>query len=363
MPASENALSPLRDRIDAIDAQLLQMLNERASIVAEVGRVKRASGIPVYAPHRERQVIERVLARNEGPLEDRTIEAIWRELMSGSFRLELPLRVGYLGPRGSFSHMAAVRHFGSSVDFEDFRSIDDVFREISAGRLDYGLVPYENSIGGGITDTLDAFLSGGVMICAESLIDVTQCFLTNGDPALVRRIYSKPQAFEQCRRWLSARYPGVERVPTISTSEAVQIAAREEAAAAIGSDLAGSIYGVNVTHRHIEDASTNVTRFLVIASRPARPTGDDKTVIMFVTAHRPGALVDVLADFRDRGVNLSHIEKRPSGRTNWEYTFFIDADGHHEDEPLAQAIQAAQRHCVMLRVLGSFPKAGAVLGS
>jgi chorismate mutase/prephenate dehydratase len=354
-------LEALRRRIDEVDRRLIEALSERARIVARIGQAKRSAGGPIYVPHRERQVLDQVLADNPGPLPDRTIEAIYRELMSGSFVLEQPLYVGYLGPPGSFSHVAATRHFGSSVEFDDLHEIDHVFEEVAAGRCHYGLVPYENSIGGGITDTLDAFQEHDVTIYAEALIDVRQTLLANCPPGEIRRIYSKPPIFGQCRRWLGRHYPDAELVPTVSSSKAVQQAAAEAGAAAIGSALAGELYGVKPLFEQIQDKANNITRFLIIGKEAAEPTGDDKTSIMFVTAHKPGALVDVLAVFRDAQINLSHIEKRPSGRTNWEYTFFIDCDRHQRDASMAAAIGDAQRHCLSLKVLGSYPRAQRIL--
>ncbi|MCZ6834606.1 MAG: prephenate dehydratase [Planctomycetota bacterium] len=354
-------LEALRRRIDEIDLRLIQALSDRAEVVVEVGKLKQTDGTPIYAPHREKQVLEKVLGLNEGPLPGRTIEAIYRELMSGSFRLEMPLRVGYLGPEGSFSHVAATRHFGSSVDFDDLHEIEHVFKEVQAGRCHYGLVPYENSIGGGITDTLDAFQISEVTIYAEALIDVAQALLTNGPPNEILRIYSKPQIFSQCRQWLRNQYPEAELIPMASSSAAVKHAAAEPNAAAIGSELAGEIYGVKPVFTAIQDKPNNITRFLIIGTQAARPSGEDKTTIMFVTAHKPGALVDVLGVFRDASINLSHIEKRPSGRQNWDYTFFIDCDSHQEDATMKRAIDEARTHCVSLKVLGSYPKAQRVL--
>jgi len=357
----DGGLETLRRRIDEVDRRLIEALSERARIVAQIGQAKRAAGGPIYVPHRERQVLDRVLADNPGPLPDRTIEAIYRELMSGSFVLEQPLYVGYLGPPGSFSHVAATRHFGSSVEFDDLHEIDHVFEEVAAGRCHYGLVPYENSIGGGITDTLDAFQCHDVAIYAEALIDVRQTLLANCPPGEIRRIYSKPPIFGQCRRWLGRHYPDAELIPTVSSSRAVQQAAEEEGAAAIGSTLAGELYGVKPLFEQIQDKANNITRFLIIGKEAAEPTGDDKTSVMFVTVHKPGALVDVLAVFRDAQINLSHIEKRPSGRTNWEYTFFIDCDRHQRDAAMAAAIKGAQSHCLSLKVLGSYPRAQRIL--
>lgn len=363
MSANEppSTLAELRQKINSIDEQLMEALGQRARLVVEVGRVKRSDNSPIYAPHREQEVLRRVLEKNPGPLSDRTIEAIYRELMSGSFALELGLRVGFLGPEGSFSHMAAVRQFGSSVEFSDLHTIDGVFEEVAKEHVNYGLVPYENSIGGGITDTLDAFQTTDVTVYAEALIDVSQCLLANCDPNEIKKIYSKPQVFDQCRRWLANRFPNMALIPTDSTATAVKQAAGEEHAGAIGSELAGEIYGVNRIYERIQDKPHNVTRFLVIGKQHAEPSGDDKTAIMFVTAHKPGALVDVLGVFRDRNINLSHIEKRPSGQVNWEYTFFIDCDAHQTNETMRAAIEEAREHCKELKVLGSYPRATRVL--
>jgi chorismate mutase/prephenate dehydratase len=361
-PAADEAhLADLRRRIDEIDGRLVQLLSERAGIVVTVGKSKQSHGTPIYAPHREAEILSRAIDGNTGPLSDRTIEAIFREMMSGSFALELPLRVGCLGPPGSFSHIAAVRHFGASVECTDLGTIDGVFAEVAARRCHYGLVPYENSIGGSITDTLDALVEHEVTIYAEALIEVTHALLANCGPSDVRRIYSKREVFSQCRQWLNRQYPDAELMTMESSAAAVQRAVGEQHAAAIGSALAGELYGVNLLFEQIQDKPNNITRFLVIGREAALPTGDDKTTIMFVTADKPGALVDVLAVFRDAEINLSHIEKRPSGRTNWEYTFFIDCEGHRSDEKLAAALAGARDHCVSLKVLGSYPRAKRIL--
>lgn len=354
-------LEELRKRIDEIDDRLIQALTDRARVVVEVGRTKRGDGTPIYAPDREKRVLERVLSRNEGPLGDRTIEAIYRELMSGSFSLELPLRIGYLGPPGSFSHGAAVSYFGSSVEHVEHARILEVFEDVAKRRAQYGLVPYENSIGGSVTDTLDAFRDCEVSVYAEALVEVNQCLLANVPLESITRVHSKPDAFNQCRRWLAQRLPEVELVATSSTSRAVLEASRDPGSAAIGSPFAGELYGVNVLYERIADNASNITRFLVLSRESARPTGEDKTSLMFTTADKPGALVDVLNEFRSAGVNLTHIEKRPSGRENWEYTFFVDATGHREDAPVAAAIEGARGHCVSLKVLGSYPRATRIL--
>lgn len=363
------ALDELRRRIDEIDQRLVALLNERAAVVVEVGRFKRASGVPIYAPHREAEVLDRVLAASHGPLPARAIEGIYRELMSGSFALERPLRIGYLGPPGTFSHAAATAQFGSSVEFDDLHAISAVFDAVRGGHVDYGVVPIENSTGGGIAEALDALLesAGEVTIYAEVLVAIRHNLLANCAPADVRRIHSKPEIFAQCRHWLANQYPNAEQVPAPSSSRAVQIAGEDIerdpgcGAAAIGSELAGQIHGVNLLFAGIEDNPQNITRFFVLAREAAAPSGDDKTSIMFRTADTPGALVRVLSVFDRAEINLSHIDKRPSRRTNWDYTFFIDAGGHRDDPNLTYAIREAMAHCRDLTVLGSYPRAKRVL--
>ena len=354
-------LENLRQRIDTLDQQLVALLSERAKVVVDVGEFKRGSDTPIYAPHREREVLDRALAHNNGPLSNRTIEAIYRELMSGSFQLEKPLAIAHLAPNGSFSHIAAIRHFGSSVECVGVPSIDRVFREVAAGHCNYGLVPYENSTSGSITDTLDAFHDHDVTIYAEALIDIRHCLLCNGPTNEITKIASKPQVITQCRKWLTAMFPNVEIIETASSAQAVKLAAHDPQIGAIGSALAGQEHNVEIAVENVQDHSENITRFLILAKEVAQPTGDDKTTVMFTTKHEPGALVDVLAAFRDNGINLSHIDKRPSGRVNWNYTFYIDADAHRETPEMKQAVETASTHCTSIEILGSYPKAGQVL--
>lgn len=368
-PAVTPDLRGFREKVDRVDHQIVSLLNERARLIVDIGKVKREAGIPIYAPHREQEVLRRVLAANQGPLPDRTMEAVYRELMSGSFALEHPLRIGYLGPPGSFSHQAAVKQFGSSVSFEDLHEIEGVFTEVRRGHCNYGLVPIENSTGGGIVETLDAFrgTTGDVSIYAEVLIEVHQNLLANCEPSKIRRIHSKPEVFSQCRNWLSTQFPHAELVAAPSSSRAVQIAKAEHdadpasGAAAIASTLAGQLYGLNSLFTDIEDNTHNITRFFVISQQAAQPCGKDKTSVMFNTADKPGALVSVLQVFERAGINLSHIDKRPSGRLNWSYTFFIDAIGHRDEPKMMAAIADARAHCLEMVVLGSYPIAQRVL--
>src|SRR3954453_7421015 len=355
------ALEPLRAQIDALDHQIVDLLNARARGVVEIGKVKQRRNEPVYAPDREKVVLDKVRDLNRGPLPNRSLEAVYRELMSGSFALEKPLRIGYLGPAGTFSHAAAVRKFGSSVEYVDLADIPAVFEEVVRGHTDYGLVPVENSLHGGVIDTLDAFLSSSAKICAEVLMSVHHNLMSKAPWDQVKTIYSKPEVFAQCRRWLSTTAKDRDVQPAASTSKAAEMAGQQPGIAAIGSALAGDIYGLHVLFENIEDNPDTVTRFFVIGREAARKTGEDKTAIMFTTAHKPGALAEVLDVFKENGINLTDIEKRPSKKVNWEYYFFIDAQGHVDNPNMTKAIGEAKQHCLQLTVLGSYPRATEVL--
>lgn len=367
-PIDDRALAELRDKIDDVDRRLIELLNTRARLVVEVGNLKRAADIPIYAPHREVAVLAKVIALNTGPLPERTIEAIYREMMSGSFHLEQPLRIGFLGPEGSYCHLAAMRHFGASVEFENLRAADGAFTEVARGHVDYALVPIENTTGGGITQTLDAFTRyhDSVSIYGEVQLEVHRCLLSNAQPHDIKRIYATQTVFGHCRQWLAVQFPHAERRSTASTADAVDQALADQAAgdtcvAAIGSALAGEIHGLHVLFPDIEDQPNNITRLLILSKQRALPSGNDKTSIMFTTADKPGALAEVLAAFQRQGINLTHIDKRPSGRVNWEYKFFVDAVMHRDDERSAQAIEDARSHCKELTVLGSYPASQRVL--
>jgi chorismate mutase/prephenate dehydratase len=350
-------LEALRQKIDELDAQIVRLLNDRARIVVQVGKLKADAGAPIYAPDRERKILDKVKAANTGPLPDETLVAIWRELMSGSFRLERPLRIAYLGPEGTFSHVAAMQKFGASVEYMPVKDITSVFEEVSRDHADYGLVPIENSTGGSIADTLDCFHQTTAIVCGEVLTPVHQNLLANCPLAAIQRIYSKPQVFNQCRRWLNQNFQQMHLEPVNSTAEGAAIAAKTPGAAAIGSALAGELNGLKVVCANIEDNPRNTTRFLVIGRHAAAPSGEDKTALMFTVAHKAGALCDVLEVFRRTGINLTKLESHPAGNRNWEYFFFADAEGHADQEPMATALKEAAGHCSHLRVLGSFPRA------
>lgn len=359
--APDPKLEAFRLKIDELDAEIVQLLNRRAEVVVEIGKIKQQTNAPIYAPDREKAVLTKLRQLNQGPLPDRCLEAVYRELMSGSFALERPLRIGYLGPTGSFSHAAVVRKFGSSVEYFPLGDIAAVFQEVVRGHIDYGLVPVENSIHGGVIDTLDSFLHSSSRICAEVLINIHHNLMARQPWEKITQIYSKPEVFSQCRNWLSAVGKDRSLTAVASSSKAAELAAQEEGVAAIGSSLAGEFYNLHTLFENIEDNPDNITRFFVIGRETARRTGDDKTAIMFTTAHKPGALAEVLDVFKESGINLTDIEKRPSQKVNWEYYFFIDAQGHVDDANMQQAIKLAGHHCLQLTVLGSYPRATDVL--
>ncbi len=350
-------LEELRQQIDEVDRELVALLNRRAEIVVQVGKLKSADGTPIYAPDREKRVLDKIKAANQGPLLDKTLLAIYRELMSGSFALEKPLRIAYLGPQGSFSHLAATGKFGQSVEYEPVMQIRSVFDEVSRGHADFGVVPIENSVGGGVIDTLDALFDTDVQICAEINHAIHHNLLASCALEKVERVYSKPEVFAQCGRWLSETNLVGKTIPVASTSAAAELATREAGSAAIGSVMAAELYGLKIVCDNVEDATHNVTRFFVIGRKPAGRTGDDKTSIAFTTKDEPGALVDVLLALRQSGVNMSFIESRPSKKRNWEYYFFVDVKGHHSEEHVQVAIAEARKHCLRLNVLGSYPRA------
>jgi len=355
------SLEELRKRIDELDHQLVKLLNERARVVVDIGKLKNKTDKPVYAPDREKDVLARIVEANEGPLPDKCLVAIWRELMSGSFVLERPLRITYLGPGGSFSHTAAMLKFGQSVEYESVTDITSIFEEVSKGHCDLGLAPVENTMGGGVIETLDALIDSNVKICAEVLMAIHHNLMGNCTLDEIEKIYSKPEVFAQCRNWLSATFKDAQTIPVASTAKAAQLAAEEPRAAAIGSSIAAEMYGLRIVCENIEDTANNVTRFLIISKEDARPTGEDKTAMLFSTAHKAGALADVLDVFKRYGINLTNIESRPSRKRQWEYYFFVDFLGHRTEKHIQEGMEESRKHCLQLSILGSFPRATELL--
>lgn len=353
---SEMALTALREEIDSIDRELVRLLDRRAQIAREVGRSKAVTGMSTFDPGRAKAVILQAVSRSTGDFPRAGLEYVFREVLSACLNLQKPLRVGFLGPKDSFTNQAAIREFGSSVDFTSFKLIRDVFAAVEQQKIDYGVVPIENSTGGTVHLTLDAFIEHPVSVCSEVLLPIHHSLLGTCQMADVRRVYSHPQAFLQCERWLEQNLPNAQRIEVDSTTQGMVEASRDEHGAAIGSDSAAEQYGLHILARYIQDSSDNTTRFLVISQNDSRPCGDDKTSIMFSVKDRPGTLIRVLRPFEELGINLSKLESRPTKRRAWEQAFFVDAAGHRESPLLQQAIERIKPECESLRILGSYPR-------
>ncbi len=323
----------------------------------KIGRLKVKSKKSVYSPERERVVYERIEKNNKGPLSNETLKSIYREVMSGSLALEKPIEIAYLGPPATFTHIAALKKFGSSVKYAPVNSITEVFAEVEHGRSDYGVVPIENSIEGAVNHTLDMFMESDLKICSEISLEISHNLLANCKINQIKKVYSNPQVFGQCRMWLEANLPKAELIEVSSTTKAAEIAVKERYSAAIASSLAADCYGLNILARSIEDSSHNVTRFLVIGRAESEPSRKDKTSIMFSVKDRVGALHDMLVPFKKYKINLTKIESRPSKKKAWEYYFFLDMVGHYKDKNVKKAIGELERGCAYLKVLGSYPMA------
>ncbi len=351
-------LGALRQQIDSVDDQILKLLNERGRIAQKVGDLKRDSMSHIHVPERERAVLDRLARQNPGPLSSRAIEAIYREIFSAAIALEREIRVAYLGPAGTFSHLAALRYFGSSAGYHPQPSIDEVFKAVEQQRADYGLVPLENSIEGTVTFTFDRFIDTSVKICAESYVEVHQHLLSkSGDLKKVKRVYAFSQPYAQVRQWLAKNLPAAQVLPASSTAHSAELAAKDPGGAAIASELAAEFYKLKYAARRIEDVSHNETRFAVIGLQETRPTGRDKTSIVCSVKDEPGILYKLLAHAAASKINLSKIESRPSRIRKWESVFFFDLEGHAQEPGVAKILQQMRSHCQLFRILGSYPAA------
>ncbi len=358
--ASDASLSEIRERIDALDRQLLEMLNERASLAQAVGRVKRAEqgdDATFFRPDREAAILRRVRADNPGPLADDTAAFLFREVMSACLALEQPLRVAYLGPEGTFTQSAALKHFGHAVEFRPLGGINTVFREVESGSADFGVVPVENSSEGVVTHTLDMFLRSPLKVCGEVELRIHHNLIGRSvELAGVKRVYAHPQALAQCREWLDRNLAGVERVALASNAEAARRAAEEAGTAAIASAAAAELYDLDRLAERIEDDPSNTTRFLVIGADDVEASGEDKTSIMFSGPNRPGSLHAMLAPLASRDLSMTKIESRPARNRAWEYVFFVDVLGHRSDASVAAALEEMEASASLLTVLGSYPR-------
>jgi len=358
MKRGSKNLKKLRNKIDNIDSTLIRLLNQRAEVSQNIGVVKRTSNIDIYAPDRESEVYRTLIEKNKGPLNDNTVKAIYREVMSGTLALEGPLKVAYMGPPATFTHQASLSKFGSSVNYVDCSTITEVFREVENGRVNYGVVPIENSIEGAVNHTLDMFIDSDIRICSEVYLEINHNLLGKGSIKNIRSIYSNPQVFGQCRSWIEKNLPRAELVEVTSTTKAAEIVSRKRDAAAIASILAANVYKLKVLAKSIEDSAHNITRFLVISKRlNAKSTRKDKTSIVFSVKDRVGVLHDVLVPFKRNKVNLTKIESRPSKIRAWEYYFFVDMEGHLSSDKVKKAINSVKKNCSYLKILGSYPVA------
>ncbi len=348
-------LEELRQKIDELDTKLINLLNQRARIAIEVAQAKRHKGQARYSPDRERQILNRLLRINPGPLSSAAIEAIYREIMSSSLAQHKPITIAYLGPQASFTHQAALKKFGSQVEYSASNSITDVFGEVEKGSADYGVVPIENSIEGAITHTLDMFVDSDLKICAQIVLEISHNLLSNYPKSRIRRVYSNPQVFAQCRSWLEKNLVGVEKIEVSSTARAAQIARKVRNSACIASLLAAKIYRLGIIAKDIEDSPHNITRFLVISKHEINPTGSDRTSLLFSIKDRVGALHDMLIPFKKHRINLTKIESRPSKKRAWDYYFFVDLVGHYKDNKVKKALDDLEGKCKFLKILGSYP--------
>jgi chorismate mutase/prephenate dehydratase len=362
-PTQEELLAVLREKIDHLDEQILLLVNQRADRALEVAEVKQKFAVdhaPVfYRPEREIQVLRNILAKNEGPLNDEKITALFRQIMSACLALEQPLKVAYLGPEGTFSQMAALTHFGHGVHDNPKLTVDDVFKEVESESSDFGVVPVENSTEGVINHTLDNFLDSSLRICGEVSLRIHHHLMVapgTGEKD-IERIYTHQQTLAQCRKWLDAHWPRVPRIAVNSNAEAAKRAVNEKSAAAVAGEMAAELYGLDVIAAKIEDQADNTTRFLVIGREDIKTSGNDKTTIMVSTRNQPGALYQLLEPFHRLEISLTSIETRPSRTGMWSYVFFIDFEGHREDEKIKDVMQEIDRGALEVKLLGSYPRA------
>jgi chorismate mutase/prephenate dehydratase len=352
-------IDELRRKIDEIDEKLIELLNKRAEIVKEVIEIKEKEKKSIFDPSREKKIVERLINKNKGILKPEDLKIIMESIFKiyrGMFR---EIKVAYLGPEGTFTHLAAMKKFGEKAKYIPVKTIDEVFREVEKKRVDYGVVPVENSIEGIVTHTLDVFLESDLKIISEISLEIHHYLLSKENSLdKIKKIYSHPQAIAQCRNWIGENLPEAEIFETESTISAVKKVMKEKNAAAIASEIASSMYNLNIIAERIEDFRENITRFLVIGSDFAEKTGNDKTSILFSIKDRVGALHDILSYFKEENINLTKIESRPSKKKAWEYVFFVDFIGHKDDINVKRALNNVEKVSVFLKILGSYPREG-----
>jgi chorismate mutase/prephenate dehydratase len=351
------SLQKHRAAIDKLDKDIVALLNERTRHVLEIGAIKLSANEEIYAPHRELAVLDRVCKSNKGPITNDSLRAIYREIMSSALSLEKTMTIAYFGPEATFTHQAAIKKFGSSLNYSPHKTIADVFTEVSKRRADYGVVPVENSTEGMVTHTLDMLVESELKIVSQIVLRIQQCLISNSKMGDLKKIYSHPQPIAQCRHYLQTHLPNVELVETSSTTRAAELAAREKGCAAIASALAAERYGLEILEKDIQDSSSNATRFYVLGRQCSPPTGQDRTSLMLSIADKVGALHRALTPFDKYKLNMTRIESRPNKKKAWEYFFFVDCDGHYQDAQVARALVEIEKECTFVKVLGSYPNA------
>ena len=349
-----DSLADIRRKIDALDARLVKLISARAKIAQQVGKIK--NGVMVYRPDREAQVLRRVSALNAGPMSGAGLRRIYSEIMSACRALEDLLAVAYLGPQGTYSQEAAIRHFGSSIELHSCTTIDDVFKQVETGASGYGVVPVENSTDGAIGRTLDLLLTTPAKVCGEIMLPVRQCLMSKAKNRMaIRKVYSHTQSLAQCQHWLARHLPGAEQIAVVSNAEAARLAARDAKSAAIASKTAAALYQLNLLARNIQDEARNTTRFLVLAREDVSPSGCDKTSLILSTRNIPGAIHDLLSPLAKNSVSMTRLESRPAKTGLWEYMFYIDIEGHASDARVARALVEIERKASFVKNLGSYP--------
>ncbi len=351
-------LAELREKIDGLDAQIVELLKQRAAFVHEVGNIKAKDHKPIFVPERESDMQDKLLKLNDGVLPDKSLLSIYRQIVSCSFFLEGGMKVGYLGPDGTWSHQAALSRFGESVEHIPYASFEDAFNAVERGEVNYGVIPIENSTDGTVSQAMDLLALTDLQICAQLHISVQNCLLSNIPSSEIRTIYSHPQVLGQCRDWLQRNYPTAIQVPVGSTAAAAKIAYKESdmGSAALGSRMTAKLHKLDILEHDVQDKATNTTRFVVIGKQSTEPSGNDRTTICFSVQHTSGSLVDVLAFFKKHGVNIYCIGSRPTRDTAWEYLFYVDVCGHSQEAPLKECLADMRSSCHIFKVLGSYPE-------
>ncbi|MCK4859521.1 MAG: prephenate dehydratase [Candidatus Omnitrophica bacterium] len=349
-------LKTLRQQIDELDKKIIHLLNQRTDVALQIGEIKNEQGISVYVPKREEEIYQHIIELNKGPLEEKAVKAIYREIMSAALSLQEKTTIAYLGPAATFTHLAALKKFGSSMNYIGCPSIESIFKIIEKKEADYGVVPIENSNEGAVNYTLDMFIDSDVKICSEIFLEISHSLLSKSSLAQIKKVYSNPQVFGQCRSWLNRNLANAELIEVSSTAKAAQIVTQEDKSSAIANDLAAQVYNLKIVKKNIQDSLHNITRFLIIGKDEVSSSDNDKTSIVFSVKDKAGALYECLLPFKKEGINLTKIESRPSKKKIWEYYFFVDLEGHYKQKKVGRVLQELKKRCSYLKILGAYPK-------